>query len=1551
MSVEQISCLLIGEGPLLVQCGDILLSRGHRIHAVVSASPLVQSWAHRQGVRLLERGADTERKLEEEKFDWLFSIANLKMLPKGVWGRAHKGTANFHDGPLPLFAGLNAPAWAIMTGAESHGVVWHEITERADEGDILVSAEVEISDMETSLSLNTKCFAAGIETFEQLIQDIDNGSLEPTAQDLKKRTYYSRHARPASGAILDFSKPADELLRLSRALDFGQSYDNPLGLPRLLTEGGVLNIGSVAPVTAAGGSVSGEILEVTNDGIIVACHTAALRLSALTDSRGTTVAPQAVGDVGHKLPRLSNDDIDVLDRTTAELAKHEAKFAERLADFEDIALTNLQPEASDSAIAEAALELPGKTTKPRLLGALFAALGRLSGQDNIGVALETDLSIQLACRWPGLFSADVPFSIAIDDNDTVANLSSAVEGQLSQLETMGSYAGDLISRTSHIPEKVFTVAVRNSARFEGREHGAAIVPRSALTIILDFENHDHRILVDTSRFEGNYAVDLQQRLVKTARHAIEHPDTVMSDLPLVDEQEFQSLVYEQNSTVRDYDRFAMVHTLIEQQVLRTPDAIALASGDMQLTYRELNAKANQFAHALAEAGAGPDVPVGIYKSRDADLLVAALGCLKAGSAYVPLDPTYPEARLAHMIADSGLRIIVSDVGKTPPIEDASSITVLDVSSASSGRPSAAPPVNDVRPEHLAYVIYTSGSTGRPKGVLVEHRNVVNFFAGMDDRVTYSRSEQPVWLAVTSLSFDISVLELFWTLANGFKVVLYRGGKGDEETAVPQFSSDKGMDFGLFYWGDDAAPGGEKYKLLLDGARFADNHGFKSIWTPERHFHAFGGPYPNPAVTGAAVAAITKNVEIRAGSCVLPLHHPARVAEDWSIIDNLSNGRAGIAFASGWMPEDFILRPENAPPNNKVALLRDIPIVQKLWRGDAVKFDGADGTSLEVVTLPRPVQDELPTWVTTAGNPESFRQTAGLGANLLTHLLGQSMSELEQKIRIYREALSEAGRDPSAYKVTLMLHTLIGTDREVVKQRAREPMKQYLRSAAALIKQYAWAFPTFKKPEGVENAADIDLQSLHEDDLDAIVEFAFERYFNDSGLFGTVEDAIQRVEQLKAIGVDEIACLIDFSVPLEQVQEGWLPLAEVVEACAMREEAEHLSAVVPRAGLPESIASLVEQYGVTHLQCTPSMANLLLLDPDDARSLSVLQQLYLGGEALPGSFLRRLRASTSVPIENMYGPTETTIWSSTGAAYDTDKNVPLGTPIANTQLYVLDKSLKPVPLGYPGELFIGGDGVTRGYHRRPELTAERFLENPFVPGSRMYMTGDLVRYEPDGQLLFLGRTDHQVKIRGFRIELAEIETKLASYDGIEQAVVVAVGSADGAQELVAYCKPAAGFKLITQSVAAHLGDALPEYMVPSRFLVVDDFPLTPNKKIDRNRLPDPAEIYKQRSSGETKAPKNEMEAKIKSIWETILETPNISTSDNFFEIGGHSLRAVQVQRQLRELLQRQFPITDIFRFPTIEGLAQHFSTGPDRSASDQAIARGQRRKGALRRRRK
>ncbi|MGH3885888.1 MAG: MupA/Atu3671 family FMN-dependent luciferase-like monooxygenase [Pseudonocardiaceae bacterium] len=324
-----------------------------------------------------------------------------------------------------------------------------------------------------------------------------------------------------------------------------------------------------------------------------------------------------------------------------------------------------------------------------------------------------------------------------------------------------------------------------------------------------------------------------------------------------------------------------------------------------------------------------------------------------------------------------------------------------------------------------------------------------------------------------------------------------------------------MDFSLFYFADDGSANTDRYRLLIEGARFADSHGFSAVWTPERHFHSFGGRYPNPAVTGAAVAAVTERIAIRAGSVVAPLHHPVRIAEEWAVVDNLSGGRVGIAFASGWNAVDFSLRPENYTDRRQV-MTDTIEMVRRLWRGERVELADGTGAPVQVGVYPVPVQSDVPIWLTSIGNLATFRQAGELGAGVLTHLIWQDLDELAKKISIYREAFRVRNGAGQNGHISLMAHTFLGADRDEVREIVRKPFSDYLRSSIGLITRASG---------GV--LSDVKHEEVNPEDVNFLVERSFDRYFETGGLFGTVEDGLRMLAQLAEVGVDEIACLIDF----------------------------------------------------------------------------------------------------------------------------------------------------------------------------------------------------------------------------------------------------------------------------------------------------------------------------------------------------------------------------------------------------------------------------------------
>ncbi|WP_026798523.1 non-ribosomal peptide synthetase [Planktothrix prolifica] len=639
---------------------------------------------------------------------------------------------------------------------------------------------------------------------------------------------------------------------------------------------------------------------------------------------------------------------------------------------------------------------------------------------------------------------------------------------------------------------------------------------------------------NTDLFDSGTIERLAGHFVNLLAGIVANPQAQISQLPLLTEVEQQQLLIEWNNTQVDYPQIKCIHTLFEEQAERTPDAIAVVFENQQLTYAELNGRANQLAHYLQKLGVKSDTLVGICVERSLEMIVGLLGILKAGGAYLPLDPEYPQERLSFMLEDSQVEVLLTQNKLVKLLaQNQEYIVCLDgdwqnISQANENNLNIT-----ITPNNLAYVIYTSGSTGQPKGVYCNHLGVVNLYTDFQTKKPLSVGDRcSLW---TSLNFDVSVYEVF--------------------------------------------------SALLSGAT---------------------------------------------------LH-----------------------------------------------------ITPEFIRSDAFKFIN---------------------W-------------------------------------LYSEQIS------SAYIPPFMLN--------------------------------------------------------------------------------------------------------NFSDCLEQA--------------------------------------------VNHI----SLRRLLVgVEPINEKLLISISQ------RIPG-----------LQIINGYGPTETTICStlySIKTETISNGNTPIGKPLQNTKIYLLDKQMQPVPIGVQGELHIGGAGLARGYLNRPQLNAEKFIPNPFdkAKGSKLYKTGDLARYLPDGNIEYLGRIDNQVKIRGFRIELGEIEAVIGQNEDVQSACVIAREDSPGDKRLVAYLVPQPEITLTIDEIRQFLRAKLPDYMVPTAFVLLDTFPLTPNGKIDRRALPVPD----LQSQGEYIAPRNPIEEKMAQIWAEVLKLKRVSIEDNFFELGGHSLLATQVISRCQQAFQIALPLRYLFESPTIAQLS-------------------------------
>lgn len=1519
--------VLIGAESLLVECAGILQQKGHEIAAIVAPPGPAADWARSSAQRHFLRACElVDAGLGP--VDYLFSITNLSILPREVLRLARRAAINFHDGPLPQYAGLNTPAWAILAGEARHGITWHLMTEEVDRGDILASESIDIEAGETALSLNTKCFEAGIRSFAKLASNLEEAVQRAAPQSAPAGRWFGKGNRPEAAAMIDWNMPAEAIRQFVCALNYG-AYSNPLGVPKAVLGDTLLLVEEVDVLPQSSGLPPGTLIE-CSPVPKVATATNDMLLTRILRTNGEAITKLAAA-AGDRLGELDEQTHSTLSALDAAAGLYEGWWRKQLARHDCLYLPHFHVAGSggDAAIATFDEGISGTLSSRELVAAFVAYLARVAdrGDVSVGYADQVYFSrLEGVRRW---FADQLPLRVTVDLEQPLLELTHDLNNIVSQMHRRVAIAADTLVRSPELRGKA-PLAHPICIQLVNSLDQISISPETILTVAFSTADRSCRWSYDRSRLEDAAARDLWNGFVAMLDSLASAPAAPLAWLPLLTKAERQRVTKEWNPAPTDVPASAGIHRAITDQVSRTPDRVAAVSRGQAISYAELDARSNRLARHLSHLGVGPDVLVGLSLERSIDLVVAMLAIHKAGGAYVPLDPAYPAARLKHMIDDARAAVIVTRESLEEALPPGSAkIVRIDADRADFEHLSPAPFDGGAGPASLAYVIYTSGSTGTPKGVMVEHRNVLNFFAGMDRKL----EPDGTWLSVTSPNFDISVLELLWPLTRGYRVVIATETeiRGD----VPARLAKRRVDFSLFYFANaDGIGSSDRYRLLLEGAKFADEHGFEAVWTPERHFHAFGGLYPNPSVTSAAIAACTRRVKIRAGSVVAPLHHPARIAEEWAVVDNLSDGRAGIAFASGWQPDDFLLRPENFADRSG-ALMRCIEDVRALWRGERRSFPGPLGRDVEISVYPRPVQAELPFWITSAGNPETFAAAGRAGAFVLTHLLGQSVAEVGAKLEIYRRAWREAGH-PGEGHVTLMLHSFVGENIEQVRSLVRAPLIEYLRTSTNLLQQYAWSFPAFKRPEGSDPADQPDLAALSSEETEALLEHAFDRYFETSGLFGTPESCAVLIDRLRGIGVDEIACLIDFGIPAATVLEH-LPLLDTLRQLADSGAADE----------EMSLAELIAAHGVTHLQCTPSLARMLVSEPAVREGLKSLRRLMVGGEAFPAELAQELSSLVGGTVMNMYGPTEATIWSAVHELEAGEGTPPLGRPLANQQIYLVDRRLELVRPGTPGELVIGGGGVVRGYLGRPELTDERFVPDPFAQGQRLYRTGDLARRREDGSIEFLGRLDHQVKIRGFRIEPGEIEAALLGHPQVREAVVVARGAGEELR-LLGYCI-APGLQEGGDALREHLRASLPDFMIPGSILLLDQMPRTPNGKTDRGALPDHLPPAEPDHLGPLPGT-NPLQEQILAIWRDVLKRPCVNLRDNFFDIGGHSLLALQVHRRLCASIDHSLSLTDIFRFPTVEKLSNHLgAAGPQPALARDGQERARSRQLAIRRR--
>ncbi|PWT80702.1 MAG: non-ribosomal peptide synthetase [Acidobacteria bacterium] len=778
------SCLVIGGTSLLIRCTDLLLQNGHHVRGIVSSDEAVIRWAEEQHVPVLSPDTELATSLREQSFDYLFSIVNEQILDNAIFKLATRAAINYHDAPLPKYAGTHATSWALLNGERTHGVTWHLITEQVDAGDILKQRIINIDSDETAFTLNTKCYEAAIYSFTELIHELATGKFSVTKQDLTQRTFFPRYKRLPGGGVLSWDRSAIEIARVIRALDFGP-HPNPLGSAKIAVRKEFLLVPEIKILESLSSEPAGTLISIDGTSLRVATHTNDVLLNKLATIDGCPLSDVELREryelvPGKQLQALDQETSNRIDELVANCCKREKLWVNKLGTLQPIDVPYATRTAANGTrpryhtVQMSVPELPPAIDDRAqfLLVAWAAFLSRISNAEVFDLGVNYGTNLQQLAGFEGLFSTLLPVRVEVIDRWTLSDLYLSLRPQLTAINQRQTFMRDVAARYPNLrnsalqQRQIFPVAAQIV-------DGLETVPEfttAELVLRVQRDSSSLDCVFDTASFEVKNVEKILSQFSNFLTGYASNAKCPISRLPLMSGDELRQLLIQWNATAVHFDGPMLIHALFEAQTDATPDATAIVFNQQRLSYRELNQKANQLARRLRKLGVGPEILVGICCTRSIDLIVGLLGILKAGGAYVPLDSTYPQERLAFIVEDTAVPVIISQqtlLQHLPP--HTAHVLCLDSDWDNIAKESHENLSSEADGEDLAYLIYTSGSTGRPKGVAIEHHSTATLIHWA--KTVFSTEELAGVLASTSVCFDLSVFEIFVPLSSGGKVII------------------------------------------------------------------------------------------------------------------------------------------------------------------------------------------------------------------------------------------------------------------------------------------------------------------------------------------------------------------------------------------------------------------------------------------------------------------------------------------------------------------------------------------------------------------------------------------------------------------------------------------------------------------------------------------------------------------------------------------------------------------------------------------------------------
>ncbi len=785
------SCIIMGEGTLPIRCGELLLQRGFSIRCVVTRDIPLSCWARAHKIPVLLSGRDLATRPLQDPFDYLFSIFNVHVLPESVLELPKIMAINYHDALLPRYAGLHATSWALLNRESFHGVTWHQMKGKVDEGNILIQRRVEILPEDTALSLNLKCFDAAFESLGKLMDSLEGRAVTTTRQDLSKRTYFPKEYRPDAACVIPWDRSAEEISALIRALDFGP-YHNPLGLPKVAMGPLFFVVNGVRILNETIDAPPGTVVRIDKDLLTVATATKAVELSGLTTVDGEPLMSEECQEhfkVDSRLVILDTERAAKITALNNAIVRAESFWVERLASLQTASLPNTMAfngkRSEHSHYTHLAWQLPqgveawlekfGKQWRRDefLIASLGGYLARVTNLDSFDIGYMDSESLLDKDGLEGLFAGVVPLRFVVDVSRNFEELLHLTRKELEQIRRGKTYTRDIIPRNPRLRDRAELRGLLKFPTTMIMNHAPDLLEQvrgDDLSIILPKHGSECGIVFNTAVFDDRSAKKIIKQFSLFINSVAADSHQPISGISILAEDDRKLVLEKWNSTPSICLPKICIHTLFEEQVKKTPTGIALVFDGSELTYQQLNENANRLAHFLVRLGTGPETRVGVCVERSFDMVIGLLAILKAGGAYVPLDPAYPKERLTFMQKDAQPRVILTQKRLATSLPaNPLPVIFLDELPDQVPRESSDNLYTAVLPEHPAYIIYTSGSTGQPKGVVIEHRSLVNYSLAANQKFAINMTDRVLQFA--SINFDASAEEIYPCLISGATLVL------------------------------------------------------------------------------------------------------------------------------------------------------------------------------------------------------------------------------------------------------------------------------------------------------------------------------------------------------------------------------------------------------------------------------------------------------------------------------------------------------------------------------------------------------------------------------------------------------------------------------------------------------------------------------------------------------------------------------------------------------------------------------------------------------------